>query len=141
MRYLAGKLRAPVQTAALRRPRSLSANASQGKKNPKLSAPYRGGRSNASTEVTSSMNVARNTDGELGWVQEEVAKLEELSRDIEEAIRYNRFHKRCIMASVVVGFGLGGLSCVWYARSYKKALMELATGFEVISAYAPRTPK
>uniref|UniRef100_A0A0E0AFT7 Uncharacterized protein n=1 Tax=Oryza glumipatula TaxID=40148 RepID=A0A0E0AFT7_9ORYZ len=128
MRYLACKLRAPA--AALRRPRSLSANASQG------------GRSNATTDqVTSSMNVVRSTDGELGWVQEEVAKLEELSRDIEEAVRYNRFHRRCIMASIVVGVGLGGLSCVWYAPSYRKALMEHVTGFEVISPYAPSTPE
>uniref|UniRef100_A0A0E0E7I4 Uncharacterized protein n=1 Tax=Oryza meridionalis TaxID=40149 RepID=A0A0E0E7I4_9ORYZ len=74
MRYLAGKLRAPAPAAAaLRRPRSLSANASQG------------GRSNATTDqVTSSMNVARNKDGELGWVQEEVAKLEELRKALME---------------------------------------------------------
>uniref|UniRef100_A0A0E0HWH4 Uncharacterized protein n=1 Tax=Oryza nivara TaxID=4536 RepID=A0A0E0HWH4_ORYNI len=106
MRYLACKLRAP---AALRRPRSLSANASQNTRNGKLK------------------QVATHDSG-----------IHFDSRDIEEAIRYNReFHRRCIMASIVVGVGLGGLSFVWYARSYRKALMEHVIGFEVISPYAP----
>uniref|UniRef100_I1Q843 Uncharacterized protein n=1 Tax=Oryza glaberrima TaxID=4538 RepID=I1Q843_ORYGL len=111
MRYLACKLRAPA--AALRRPRSLSANASQ-----------------ICSVFMPTFRFQKTPNFELP-----------IRRDIEEAVRYNRFHRRCIMASIVVGVGLGGLSCVWYARSYRKALMEHVTGFEVISPYAPSTPE
>uniref|UniRef100_A0A0E0E7I3 Uncharacterized protein n=1 Tax=Oryza meridionalis TaxID=40149 RepID=A0A0E0E7I3_9ORYZ len=78
-----------------------------------------GGRSNATTE-----NVARNMDGDLGWVREEIAKLEKLRLEIEETTRYNKLHKRCLIGSVFAGFGLGGLACAWYTRSYRKALKE-----------------
>uniref|UniRef100_A0A0E0LH81 Transmembrane protein n=1 Tax=Oryza punctata TaxID=4537 RepID=A0A0E0LH81_ORYPU len=78
-----------------------------------------GGRSNATTE-----NVAWNTDGDLGWVQEEIAKLQKLRLEIEKTTRQNRFHNRFIIGSVFAGLGLGGLACAWYTRSYRKALKE-----------------
>uniref|UniRef100_A0A0D3GMD1 Uncharacterized protein n=1 Tax=Oryza barthii TaxID=65489 RepID=A0A0D3GMD1_9ORYZ len=126
MRYVAGKMRAPAPApAALRRPRSLSANASQG------------GRSNATTE-----NVARNTDGDLGWLEEEIAKLEKLRLEIEETTRYNRLHKRCLIGSVFAGFGLGGLACAWYTHSYRKALKEhLDNRIVWMPPYSTSSPK
>lgn len=63
------------------------------------------------------------------------------SKEIAEIIRYNRFHRRCIMGSVVLGVGLAGVSCVWYTRSYRKALREYyVVGLEMENKYSPRTP-
>ena len=63
------------------------------------------------------------------------------SKEIAEIIRYNRFHRRCIMGSVVLGVGLAGVSCVRYTRSYRKALREYyVVGLEMENKYSPRTP-
>ncbi|EEC81525.1 hypothetical protein OsI_24919 [Oryza sativa Indica Group] len=133
MRYLAGKLRAPAPAAAaLRRPRSLSANASQSQ------GKYTNG---STTELASSMKVVKNVDETIRQLHEEVAKMEAASKEIAEIIRYNRFHRRCIMGSVVLGVGLAGVSCVWYTRSYRKALREYyVVGLEMENKYSPRTP-
>uniref|UniRef100_A0A0E0LH80 Uncharacterized protein n=1 Tax=Oryza punctata TaxID=4537 RepID=A0A0E0LH80_ORYPU len=128
MRYLAGKLRAPVPAAALRRPRSLSANASQGE--------FSNG---STTELASSTKVVKNVDEEIRQLHEELAKFEAACKEIEETIRYNRFHRRCIMGSVALGVGLAGVSCVLYTRSYRKALREYVVGLEKENKYSPRT--
>lgn len=47
------------------------------------------------------------------------------SKEIAEIIRYNRFHRRCIMGSVVLGMGLAGVSCVWYTHNHRKAVREV----------------
>uniref|UniRef100_A0A0D3GMC7 Uncharacterized protein n=1 Tax=Oryza barthii TaxID=65489 RepID=A0A0D3GMC7_9ORYZ len=48
-----------------------------------------------------------------------------LTKEIAEIIRYNRFHRRCIMGSVVLGMGLAGVSCVWYTHNHRKAVREV----------------
>uniref|UniRef100_A0A0E0LH83 Uncharacterized protein n=1 Tax=Oryza punctata TaxID=4537 RepID=A0A0E0LH83_ORYPU len=95
MRYLTGKLRAPVPAAALRRPRSLSANASQGEFS-----------KGSTTELASSTK-------EIRQLRKELAKMEAASKEIEKTIRYNIF-RRCIVGSVVLGLGLAGVSCVYF---------------------------
>ncbi|XP_015646312.1 uncharacterized protein [Oryza sativa Japonica Group] len=151
MRYLAGKLRAPAPAAAaLRRPRSLSANASQSQVGSPLDSsqivrfdrPRSGKYTNGSTtELASSMKVVKNVDETIRQLHEEVAKMEAASKEIAEIIRYNRFHRRCIMGSVVLGVGLAGVSCVRYTRSYRKALREYyVVGLEMENKYSPRTP-
>uniref|UniRef100_A0A0E0Q431 Uncharacterized protein n=1 Tax=Oryza rufipogon TaxID=4529 RepID=A0A0E0Q431_ORYRU len=56
-----------------------------------------------------------NVDEGIRVIHEELAKIEATSKEIAEIIRYNRFHRRCIMGSVVLGMGLAGVSCVWYS--------------------------
>lgn len=87
------------------------------------------------------MKVVKNVDETIRQLHEEVAKMEAASKEIAEIIRYNRFHRRCIMGSVVLGVGLAGVSCVWYTRSYRKALREYyVVGLEMENKYSPRTP-
>uniref|UniRef100_A0A0E0E7H7 Uncharacterized protein n=2 Tax=Oryza TaxID=4527 RepID=A0A0E0E7H7_9ORYZ len=85
------------------------------------------------------MKAGKNADEEIRLLLVEVAKLEVASRRMEETVRNSRFHRRCLIASAVLGLALGGCFCAWYTHNYRKVLREYIAGLEIQKKYTPPT--
>uniref|UniRef100_A0A0D9WVI5 Uncharacterized protein n=1 Tax=Leersia perrieri TaxID=77586 RepID=A0A0D9WVI5_9ORYZ len=118
MRYLAGKLEGP------RRRRSPS-SCGCGLPTPPLHQRL-SGCSNATMDTTNEL----------------IAKMEAASRNIEETIRHNRFHKNCMILSAVVGIVIGGALGRWDGRRCRKALIEHLESIQIVhyTSEPPRRP-